>query len=57
MQKNFEYHEDLDILYVYSNPLGLKPVYSIVKGNIVVDFAEDGSVLGVEIDCLSRFFN
>ncbi|MAH07722.1 hypothetical protein CMI38_05750 [Candidatus Pacearchaeota archaeon] len=57
MEREYEYHEDLDILYVFNNPNNEVPKYNLVKGNIVIDFGENGGVLGVEIDCPSKFFN
>jgi len=55
--KNYEYEEDLDILYVYNNPDKEKAEDSLVLGNIVIDIAKNGRVLGVEIDCASKLFN
>jgi uncharacterized protein YuzE len=57
MDKNYEYHEDLDILYVFNNPNNEKSSYNLVRGNIVIDFSQNGEVIGVEIDCPSRFFD
>ena len=55
---NYEYEEDLDILYIYNNLIrGKKVTNTLVFGNIVIDVGEDGKVLGIEIDCASRFFN
>jgi len=55
--KTYEYEEDLDILYVYNNPNKEKADDSLVLGNIVIDIAKNGKVLGVEIDCASKLFN
>lgn len=57
MEKNYEYEEDLDILYVSNNPYHEKPKYDLVKENIVIGVGENGKILGVEIDCASRFFD
>ncbi len=54
---NYEYEEDLDILYVNNNLNKEKVIDNLVFGNIVIDFGEDGKVLGIEIDCASRLFN
>lgn len=56
-KNNYDYEEDLDILYVYNNPLKEKVIGNLVFGNIVVDVGGDGKVLGVEIDCASKLFN
>ena len=57
MEKNYEYEEDLDILYVYNNPLKEGPIGNVVLDNMVIDIGENGKVLGIEIDCPSPFFN
>jgi len=57
MEKNYEYEEDLDILYVHNNPSREKPIGNLVFGNILVDVGESGKVLGIEIDCPTLFFN
>lgn len=55
--KNYEYEEDLDILYINNNFEREKPTGSLVFGNIVIDAGENGKVLGIEIDCASKLFN
>ena len=55
--KNYEYEEDLDILYINNNPEKEKAVGNMVFGNIVIDVGESGKVLGIEIDCASKLFN
>ena len=55
--KNYEYEEDLDILYINNNVEKEKAVGNLVFGNIIVDLGETGKVLGIEIDCASRLFN
>jgi len=55
--ENYEYEEDLDILYISNNQAKENPVGNLVFGNIVIDIGEEGKVLGIEIDCASKFFN
>ncbi|MAH31559.1 MAG: hypothetical protein CMG78_05810 [Marinobacter sp.] len=55
--KNYEYEDDLDILYINNNPTKQKPISNLVAGNFVIDIGETGKVLGVEIDCASKIFN
>ena len=55
--KNYEYEEDLDILYVNNNFNKEKVVGNLIFGNIVIDIGEAGKVLGMEVDCASRLFN
>ncbi len=55
--KNYEYAEDLDILYINNNFDKEKVMGNLVFGNIVIDIGENGKVLGVEIDCASKLFN
>ena len=55
--RNYEYEEDLDILYINNNQHREKVIENLVLGNIVIDFGEDGKVLGIEIDCASKLFN
>jgi len=55
--KNYEYEEDLDILYINNNSEAEKVVGNLVFENIVIDVGETGKVLGVEIDCASKLFN
>ena len=55
--KNYEYEEDLDILYINNNFNKEKPINNLVLGNFVIDVGETGKVLGVEIDCASKLFN
>jgi uncharacterized protein YuzE len=55
--KNYEYEEDLDILYINNNFEKEKVVDNLVFGNIVIDIGENGKVLGIEIDCASKLFN
>lgn len=55
--KNYEYEEDLDILYVNNNFEREKVTWNLVFGNIVIDVGESGKVLGVEVDCASKLFN
>jgi|SRR3989338_4075916 len=52
----YEYESDLDILYIDNNPNREKVDGSLAFGNIVIDLGFDGKVLGVEVDCASRFF-
>ncbi len=54
---NYEYEEDLDILYINNNPNKEKPIGSLVIGNMVIDAGETGRVLGIEIDSASKFLN
>jgi len=55
--KNYEYEEDLDILYINNNFEKEKVAGNLVFGNIVIDVGENGRVLGIEIDCASTLFN
>lgn len=55
--KNYEYEEDLDILYINNNLEKEKIIGNLVFGNIVIDVGENGKVLGIEIDCASKLFN
>ncbi len=55
--KNYEYEEDLDILYIKNNFEEEKVVSNLIFGNIVIDIGENGKVLGIEIDCASKLFN
>lgn len=55
--KNFQYEEDLDILYVNNNFNNEKVEGTLVFGNIVLDIGKDGKVLGIEVDCPSKIFN
>jgi len=57
MVNNFEYEEDLDILYINNNSDKEEVTGSLVLDNFVIDIGQSGKVLGVEIDCASRFFN
>ena len=57
IMKNYEYEEDLDILYIKNNFEEEKVVGNLVFGNIVIDIGESGKVLGIEIDCASKLFN
>jgi len=52
--KNYEYEEDLDILYINNNFKKEKVIGNLVFGNIVIDIGESGKVLGIEIDCASK---
>ena len=53
---SYEYEEDLDILYISNNPERKKVDGSLAFGNVIIDVGTDGKVLGVEIDCASKFF-
>jgi len=55
--KNYEYEEDLDILYINNNFEKEKVAGNLVFGNIVIDIGETGKVLGIEVDCASKLFN
>lgn len=55
--KNYEYEEDLDILYIHNNSEKEKVIGNLVFGNIVIDIGRSGKVLGIEIDCASKLFN
>ncbi len=55
--KNYEYEEDLDILYINNNFEREKVITNLTFGNLVIDVGESGKVLGVEIDCASKLFN
>ena len=55
--KDYEYEEDLDILYINNNFEKEKVSNNLVLGNIVIDIGESGKVLGIEIDCASKLFN
>ncbi len=55
--KNYEYEEDLDILYINNNFEKEKVVGNLVFGSIVIDVGENGKVLGIEVDCASKLFN
>src|SRR3989344_4403979 len=55
--ENYEYEEDLDILYIINNIEKEKVIGNLVFGNIVIDVGENGKVLGIEIDCASKLFN
>ena len=55
--ENYEYEEDLDILYINNNFEKEKIESNLVFENIIVDIGESGKVLGVEIDCASKLFN
>jgi len=54
---NYEYENDLDILYINNNPDKEKVEGSMVFGNVVVDVGVEGKILGVEIDPASKFLN
>ena len=54
--KNYSYEEDLDILYIYNNPEKEKVAGNFVLGNFVLDVDGNGKILGIEIDCASKFF-
>lgn len=54
---DYEYEEDLDILYISNNNSKEKPEGNLVIGNMVIDVSKNGKVLGVEIDCASKMFN
>jgi len=56
MNNIYDYEEDLDILYVYNNKNNERVRDNLVLGNIVIDVGEDGKVLGIEVDCASKFF-
>lgn len=55
--KNYEYEEDLDILYINNNFEKEKITGNLVFGNIVIDIGENGKILGIEADCASKLFN
>ena len=55
--KNYEYAEDLDILYINNNSNNEKVNGSLVFGNLVIDISDSGKVLGIEVDCASKLFN
>ncbi|OIO41313.1 hypothetical protein COU56_02665 [Candidatus Pacearchaeota archaeon CG10_big_fil_rev_8_21_14_0_10_31_9] len=55
--KNYEYEEDLDILYINNNFNKEKSIGNLIWGNIIIDIGENGKVLGLEIDCASKLFN
>ena len=55
--KNYEYENDLDILYINNNSEKEKIVGNLTLGNIVIDIGETGKVFGIEIDCASKLFN
>ena len=55
--KNYEYEEELDILYINNNSEKEKVIGNLTFGNIVIDIGETGKVLGIEIDCASKLFN
>ena len=57
IMKNYEYEEDLDILYVNNNFYKEKVEGNLVFGNIVIDVGENGKFLGIEVDCASKLFN
>ncbi|MAG02832.1 hypothetical protein CMI42_05835 [Candidatus Pacearchaeota archaeon] len=40
-----------------NNPNGGRPINTIVKENIVIDIGENGKILGIEIDCPSKFLD
>lgn len=54
---NYEYEDDLDILFINNNPNKEATYRSLTIGNIIVDLSQNGSVLSVEIDSASKFFN
>jgi len=54
--KGYEYAKDLDILYIHNNSENEKVAGNLVIGNMVLDVGKNGKVLGVEIDCASKFF-
>jgi len=56
MANEYDYEDDLDILYVYNNPAGEVVVSNLSFGTIVIDIGQSGRVLGVEIDCASKIF-
>ena len=56
MERTYDYEEDLDILYIYNNPMNEKVEGNLVFGNVVIDIGKNGGVLGVEIDCASKLF-
>ncbi len=55
--EKYVYADDLDILYVNNNPFNEKSIGNLNEGNLIIDVGNSGRVLGVEIDCASKFFN
>lgn len=57
MEKNFEYNEELDSLYIYSDKAEKEEVIgSIIAGNLVFDISGNGNFIGLEIDNASKVF-
>lgn len=52
----YEYEEDLDLLYIKNYDEDKKVFTNLVIGNMVIDIAKNGKILGIEIDCASKFF-
>ena len=50
IMKNYEYEEDLDILYINNNFGKENVVGNLVFGNIVIDIGQTGKVLGIEVE-------
>ena len=47
--KNYDYAEDVDVLYIDNNLEKIKPKWNLPIGNFVVDVASNGKVLGLEV--------
>ena len=47
--KNYDYAEDVDVLYIDNNLEMKKPKWNLPIGNFVIDVASNGKVLGVEV--------
>ena len=55
--KKYEYADDVDVLYIDNNPERKKPKWNLPIGNMVIDVASNGKVLGIEIYSASKFLN
>lgn len=55
MEKNFEYDREIDSLCIYDNFDSKKIEGCLVLDNLIFDIAEDGEVIGLEVDNASRF--
>ena len=54
---NFEYHNDIDLLYISNNLDNLEHIGNLVMGNLVIDIAKNGKIIGIEISNASKIFS
>lgn len=49
-----EYYEDLDVMYIENNSGNKSTKWNLPLGNLVLDLASNGKVLGIEINEASK---